>query len=454
MSESRIEITRDELFTDAVEQALARERAHRPTLPPEQAVPPLRRLLMNSLFYLPFAAALGALASWIILEPRVDDFPLVRGEVVLVNSSPFDLRSGITTITVGSKEIALFPATELLPGAQGQPAFASLEDIKVGTAVEAVGLGEGENRIMADAIRPSDEAPTAVKHGSLAIALFFPLTGALIALALLLAEGITTRNWGRMIVRSLLGSLLAAIFSLLAMVVAGPALLLWPVILKDAAEHTEKVVATVADLSTISFLAFAAVRSVAWAALGAGMGLGMNLVRSTRAQLRNSVLGGALGGALGGLFFDPIDRFFKSSPFDGGEVSRLVGVVAVGLAVGLFVALVERLAREAWLKVLTGPLAGKSFVLYRTPTRLGSAPAADIYLYKDAEIDPQHALIHRAGNVYEIEDAGSRTGTKLAGQPVRRRRLVSGDQIVLGGTVLVFEERAKRRTSWSKLPAR
>src|SRR5262249_50516306 len=174
------------------------------------------------------------------------------------------------------------------------------------------------------------------------------------------------------------------------------------------AEHVDKVVFTVADMTPVAFLVFAACRSVAWALIGAGLGLGMNLARSTPAQLRNSLLGGTLGGALGGLFFDPIDRFAQASLFTGGEVARLVGVVAVGLAVGLFVALVERLAREAWLKVLTGPLAGKSFVLYRTPTRLGSSPDADIYLYKDAEISADHALIHRAGSIYEIEDAGSR----------------------------------------------
>jgi pSer/pThr/pTyr-binding forkhead associated (FHA) protein len=29
--------------------------------------------------------------------------------------------------------------------------------------------------------------------------------------------------------------------------------------------------------------------------------------------------------------------------------------------------------------------------------------------------------------------------------PVRRRRLVSGDQIIIGDTILLFEERAKKR---------
>jgi hypothetical protein len=173
----------------------------------------------------------------------------------------------------------------------------------------------------------------------------------------------------------------------------------------------------------------------------------MNLARATRAQLRNSVIGGALGGALGGLFFDPIDRWVGSSMFGGGGASRLVGLLAVGLSIGVFVALVDRLAREAWLRVRTGPLAGKSFILYKTPTVIGSAPQADVYLYKDAEIDASHVSIHRVGTVYEIEDMDSRAGTTIGGSRIRRRRLASGDQIVIGSTVLDFEERQNTRGS-------
>ena len=62
---------------------------------------------------------------------------------------------------------------------------------------------------------------------------------------------------------------------------------------------------------------------------------------------------------------------------------------------------------------------------------------------QDAEIDPSHASIHRVGNRYEIEDLGTRSGTMVAGRPIQRHRLSSGDQIVLGATILEFEERLK-----------
>jgi pSer/pThr/pTyr-binding forkhead associated (FHA) protein len=96
------------------------------------------------------------------------------------------------------------------------------------------------------------------------------------------------------------------------------------------------------------------------------------------------------------------------------------------------------------LRVRTGPLAGKSFILYKTPTIIGSSPKCDVYLYKDAEIDPEHLSVHRVGTVYEVEDMNTRMGTSVGGNKVRRRRLVSGDQIIIGSTILDFEERQKR----------
>ena len=448
MSEEQIRIGRDELFTPDVDKALSRERAGRERIiadaPP---VSPIRRLLLNSMFYLPLAAVLGALAVWLLLEPKIQDMPTIGGEVELVNSDPFATGPGVISLTVGSHEAyVITDKIAFEPGDDGQPAFKSTDEIRVGSRIEVVGLVD-HSRLIATAIRPTSD-PTS--RGSLdkpmwPLYLLFPLTAALIAFSLLFAEGLTTRNWTRMIERTLLGSFLATLFAFLAMIPAGFIWKLGQSTLDSAVRaHPDLVVVTVKDISGMSFILFAACRSAAWACIGAGLGIGMNVVRSTRAQLRNSMLGGALGGAFGGLFFDPIDRWFKASPFSGSELSRLVGLLAVGLSIGIFVALIERLGRDAWLRVRTGPLAGKSFILYKPPTTIGSAPASDVYQYKDAELAPRHASLHRVGIVYEIEDLGSAAGTKVAGSATRRRRLVSGDQIIVGNTILDFEERQKR----------
>jgi Inner membrane component of T3SS, cytoplasmic domain len=451
-----IRIERDELFTAAVDSALARERAGRERIlmdaPP---VSPLRRLLQNGLFYLPLAAVLGALAAWLLIEPVMTDMPIIGGEVTLINAEPFDAADGVVSVTVGDRAVLVSPPDLLFERGEGLRAegggevrdtFTSFEEISVGTRVELAAVDAGDGRLVAVAARPTADPRARADEGKgWAGFVLFPLTALAIALGLLLSEGISTRNWMRMISRSILGSVLAALFAMLAFIPAGVMMSIGGSIYEgEAARHPELFVLPVEKMSAVSFLAFTACRSAAWAFVGAGVGLGMNLVRSTRAQLRNSVIGGTLGGAFGGMFFDPIDRFFDASMFAGAEASRAVGLCAVGLSIGLFVALVERLGREAWLRVRTGPLAGKAFILYKTPTLLGNDPSSDIYLYKDAGIDPTHAAIHRVGAVYEIEDQGSRTGTSVGGSAVRRRRLASGDQIILGSTVLDFEERQNR----------
>lgn len=447
MTEDQIRIDRQELFDPAVDKALARERAGRERIVADTApVSPMRRLLLNSLVYLPFAAALAALVTWMLLDPKIHDMPIVSGEIILVNADPFEGRTGVIALTVGSNEVLVDTArVKLENGAAGEPAFASADNLKIGDRIEAVGLAQ-DRRLIAASIRPtaSAEARGEVEKPTWPLFLLFPLTAALVAFGLLFSEGLTTRNWIRMTERSLLGSFLAALFAVLAFVPAGLILSISQKVLHSEASHSDALVVTVKDVGAVSFFVFTACRSAAWACIGAATGLGMNLVRSTRTQLRNSVIGGALGGALGGLFFDPIDRFFGSSLFAGSATSRLVGLLAVGLSIGIFVALVERLARDAWLRVRTGPLAGKSFILYKTPTIIGNSPQSDVYLYKDAEIDPSHASVHRVGTTYEIEDMGTRMGTSVGGNKIRRRRLVSGDQIVIGSTILDFEERQKR----------
>jgi hypothetical protein len=446
-SDEHIRIDRSELFTPDVSQRLEHDKElKRRSLPEPPPLSPIRRLFMNSLFYLPAAAALGVFAVWLMLEPHISDVSRVGGEVVMIDTDPFAYPDGITVITVDETQVIVAEGVRFEAGADGQPAYATLGEIEEGDLVEVSGLAGEQDGIVALAIRPATEdhanqTGVDISGGMWALLLLFPLTATFIALGLLVSEGIASRNWARMIERGLLGSFLAMIFSGLCLIPAAIVMFVGQMFLQPS---EEQLITTIADISSTRFLVYTACRSMAWACVGAGLGLGMNLVRSTRPQLRNAVLGGALGGALGGMFFDPIDRFARLTMFSDSSTSRLAGLIALGLSIGIFVALVERLAREAWIRVRTGPLAGKAFVLYRTPTTIGSSPQCDIYLFKDAEIDPSHAAIHRVGSTFEVEDTGSRMGTRVAGQRIRRRRLSSGDQIIIGGTVLEFEERQKR----------
>ncbi len=115
-----------------------------------------------------------------------------------------------------------------------------------------------------------------------------------------------------------------------------------------------------------------------------------------------------------------------------------MGFTVIGLLVGLFVGLVEGWTKTAWLMMRAGPLAGKQFVLHRDTTILGSAPKAEIYLFKDEAIEPRHAIIYNRGGRFEIEDCNTPDGTYVNGIPIKRQLLTSGDKIVMGKTVLEF----------------
>lgn len=180
-------------------------------------------------------------------------------------------------------------------------------------------------------------------------------------------------------------------------------------------------------------------RSTAWAIAGISAGVGQGLAVLDGKVVLNGIVGGILGGLLGGLLFDPISLVWGD--LEQATVSRGIGFTTIGIMVGLFVGLVEQWTKTAWVLMKAGPLAGKQFVIHRNPTTLGSSPKSDIYLFKDADIEPVHALIHNLGGRYEIEDQGTQAQTFVNGSPIARRPLVSGDVIELGKTVLVFDLR-------------
>ncbi len=178
-------------------------------------------------------------------------------------------------------------------------------------------------------------------------------------------------------------------------------------------------------------------RSIAWALASVPAGLGQGIAQRDRKVALNGLLGGVLGGLLGGLAFDPISLVFTTA--DGQAVaSRGVGFTLIGLLVGLFVGLVEGWTKTAWLLMRQGPLAGKQFILFRDTTVLGSSPKSEVYLFKDAAIEPRHAVIYNRGGSFEIEDCQTPEGTYVNGIPIHKHWLQTGDQIVMGKTVLEF----------------
>ena len=266
--------------------------------------------------------------------------------------------------------------------------------------------------------------------------LLFPTVAGCVGLFLGAAEGIMCRNPLRAITSGAVGLGVGFAGGLVLLVPAGFIFAIMTTIavlfMGDPPVPGEAVTPT-----GLAFLVLMMGRAAAWALVSIPAGLGQGIALREKKVVINGAVGGVLGGLLGGLLFDPISLLFMTA--DGqAAASRAIGFVTIGVLVGLFVGLVEGWTKTAWLLMRAGPLAGKQFVLHCDTTVLGSAPKADIYLFKDAAIEPRHAVIYNRGGRFEVEDCGSQDGTYVNQIPIKRQVLKNADQIVLGQTVLEF----------------
>ena len=174
-------------------------------------------------------------------------------------------------------------------------------------------------------------------------------------------------------------------------------------------------------------------RGIAWMVFGAAGGVVYGIVGQSMKKGTYGVLGGAIGAGLGGVLFDPI-----AMATHGGTVSRAVGFALVGLATGVGMGLVESALKDRWLYVVAGPLAGKQFILYKSETSIGSRQESDIYLFKDPNILPRHAVISISGARVMLQAVGS---VLWAGQSVHRRVLQDGDLLQVGRYAFRYKEK-------------
>jgi hypothetical protein len=179
-------------------------------------------------------------------------------------------------------------------------------------------------------------------------------------------------------------------------------------------------------------------RTIAWGVLGLFLAIAPGVVLRSPKRLCIGLAGGLVGGLLGGLLFDPLSEAAES-----GRAGRFIALGAIGVLTGVATGLIEQAAKGGWLRVTAGLITGKQFILYRNPTYIGSSPQCEIYLFKDLQISPRHAAIHRIPGGFELEDLHSTTGTLVNGKPVTRARLHKGDHVQIGSTCFLFQERAR-----------
>jgi len=176
-------------------------------------------------------------------------------------------------------------------------------------------------------------------------------------------------------------------------------------------------------------------RGIAWMVFGAAGGLVYGIIGQSAKKGYYGVLGGIIGAGLGGMLFDPIAMLTN-----GGAPSRAIGFALVGVATGVGMGLVESALKDRWFYVVAGPLAGKQFILYKSLTTIGSRQQSDIYLFKDPNILPEHAVIEITGARVQLRATGP---VYWAGQTVKSRVLQDGDLLQVGRYSFRYKEKQR-----------
>ena len=179
-------------------------------------------------------------------------------------------------------------------------------------------------------------------------------------------------------------------------------------------------------------------RTISWAVMGATLGIAPGLVMRSGRRTLIGMAGGLVGGLIGGLLYEPLGSI-AGDP----SLGRLFGLIAIGAVAGAATGWLENVAKQGWLRVVGGLIAGKQFILYRNPTFVGSAPMSHIYLFRDPQVGRRHAAFYHVPGGYEVENLPLGGPTLVNDVPITRKRLRVGDRVKIGRTTLLFEEKTK-----------
>lgn len=178
-----------------------------------------------------------------------------------------------------------------------------------------------------------------------------------------------------------------------------------------------------------------------------GFGIGMSTLNWRRGV--QGAIGGTFGGLLGGAMFDIVGMMLTplvlaskgAGPMETVEVgglSRALTCLLIGFGVGLFIGIVERISRVAWIRLVLGRNEGKEWVVDSPNFVIGRSETANLPLFGDNAVYPAHAYVVRQQGTYFLIDGGNPVGTMLNGMPVQQSPLFHGAQIQIGSYTLQF----------------
>jgi hypothetical protein len=129
-------------------------------------------------------------------------------------------------------------------------------------------------------------------------------------------------------------------------------------------------------------------------------------------------------------------------------------MIVTGLLIGLSMALIEQAAKSRWIEIVTGGMAGKQFILYKTDLTIGSSPRADITLIKDPAIPELAARLTIQGNQAILESLNPSLPVSVNNQVATRTVLTDGAQLTFGSSIVRYREKSADKSAPAGGPIR
>lgn len=417
-----------------------------------------RRWFYQNWFVFMIVGMVGAVTGWAIIEPFLDDHYYVQGQIgqwdpadtlerSMANSAQTNrtvLARGSLTLN-GEKIYLLHGIREITPNGQVRKFDVSTlaPAQRVGLYVNYEPRPESDLAVATFLVRaPGPATPKAAlslsqlhTRSRAAGFILFAVVAALTGLFIGAADGLICRLPQRAFICGAVGLAVGSLGGIISTLMAAIVYAGLNTLAMQQMDSSE------GSLKTLGFTIQLAGRSLAWGFAGLAMGLGQGIAMRSSRLLVYGLTGGVIGGLLGGLLFDPIDLILLGGDKPSSHWSRLIGLAVIGSSVGAMIGLVELLAREAWLRMTEGPLAGKEFLIFKNVINIGASPKSDIYLFKDPMVADHHAVIRAIGDGCEIEARQPHHPILINDRSVPRTRLRHGDTVTIGRTTFVFQQR-------------
>ena len=355
------------------------------------------------------------------------------GSMMVVNDQKIGISVQTKVVDEEQDEFPLYEEGDVAVGDEVRVYFQQIETPEGGYIGQSVFIDTNPPAISGK----SATIQSAVTQYTIADKLYFPLIAGLIGMFIGAADGLSCRLPRRALLCGLVGLLAGLVGGFISSYLAD---VIYQWISTAAAGMYDP---DTGEQSTSGFLLQVLGRSLAWMVAGMAMGLGQGIAMRSPRLLAYGFLGGLVGGLLGGLFFDPITEFMMPTDFISAHASRFVGITVIGGTVGLMIGIVELLARDAWLRMIKGPLAGKEFLLFKDTMAVGKSPRSDLYIFNDDLVADTHAVLRVSGEDYELESKQPDSPATVNGRPVKRAKLRHGDKVGIGETVFVFNKRQR-----------